>query len=227
MDILTKILLWAVPVVLAITVHEVAHGMVANYFGDNTAKRLGRLSLNPLRHVDPIGSIAVPGVLMLIGGIVFGWARAVPVNANQLRHPKRDMALVAFAGPFSNLLMALCWALLMKLGLWLATAEVFVGVYLITMGAAGVFINTVLMMINLLPLPPLDGGRILAYLLPDYGSKLLDKFEPFGFPVLVILILTGVLGKVAWPLMMFGMAAVTHIVGLPVGLLRSSLGLLF
>jgi len=227
LDILTKILLWAVPVVLAITVHEVAHGMVANYFGDNTAKRLGRLSLNPLRHIDPIGSIAVPGVLMLIGGIVFGWARAVPVNASQLTHPKRDMALVAFAGPFSNLLMALCWALLMKLGLWLATAEVSVGVYLITMGAAGVFINTALMMINLLPFPPLDGGRILAYLLPDYGSKLLDKLEPFGFPILIVLILTGLLGKVVWPLMMFGMASVTHLTGLPVGLLRSSLGLLF
>jgi len=219
-----RILLWAVPVLFAVTVHEVAHGIVAACFGDSTARRAGRLSLNPLRHVDPVGSIVVPAILLWIGGFAFGWARPVPVDANSLRRPRRDMALVAVAGPLSNLFMSLAWALVMKAGIWMSVSGFWVGALMLYMGAAGVFINSALMMLNLLPLLPLDGGRILQTLLSERAGRLLLRLEPWGFPVLVLMIASGLLGKLVWPMMVVGMAASTHLAGLPVGLLSDVLG---
>ena len=188
---------WVVPVLLAITVHEVAHGWVASLLGDKTAFMLGRLTLNPLKHVDPLGTILIPGLLLLLKtGFIFGYAKPVPVTWQNLRNPKRDMALVAVAGPAANLLMALGWALLLRLGLLLGEQ----GLALTLMGIAGIFINTILMVLNLLPLPPLDGGRVLTGLLPGPWSYRLSRVEPYGFFILIALLVTGLLGLILWPL---------------------------
>lgn len=227
MEILEKIALWAVPVILAVTMHEVAHGIVASLLGDNTARRLGRLSLNPFRHIDPVGSLLIPGLLLFFGGFMFGWARAVPVDASNFIRPRRDMAMVAAAGPFANLLMVFCWALTMKLGLWVQLSNPAAGQLLLVMGAAGIFINTALMMLNLLPLLPLDGGRVLVYWLPESLSVRYKKIEPFGFGIILLLIISGVLSKILWPLMVLGMAIFTHITGISVDVLTASLALLF
>ena len=163
LSLVQKISIWVVPVLLAITVHEVSHGWIARKLGDNTAFMLGRLTLNPLKHVDPVGTILIPGMLLLLqAGFLFGYAKPVPINWKNLRHPKRDMALVAVAGPGANLLMAIAWALLARLGLLLGET----GMALIYMGVAGITINIILMVLNLLPLPPLDGGRVMTGLLP-------------------------------------------------------------
>lgn len=229
MDVLSlpvRMLLWAVPVIFAVSVHEVAHGLVAGYFGDNTARRLGRLSLNPFRHVDPIGSIVVPGVLLWISGFVFGWARPVPVNVQSLNNPGRDIIFVAAAGPLANLLMSLFWAFFMKLGVWVSTSLSSAGVVMVYLGAAGVFINAAIMMLNLLPLPPLDGGRILTGLMPDRVARLLIRIEPWGFPILLVMIVAGLAGKLIWPMMVVGMAVATHLADIPVDLLTTALRVL-
>ena len=177
MDVIFKIVLFAPPILLAITLHEVAHGWAARYLGDPTAADLGRLSLNPLKHVDPVGTIAVPAVMLTLGGVLFGWAKPVPVNMNQLRFPKIDMALVAAAGPASNLVMAAIWVLIFKVGVSLGSI---LGAMIILMAAVGVFINTIIMMLNLLPLPPLDGSKVLSGLLPDHLSNYMYRAEPYG-----------------------------------------------
>ena len=187
------IAVWALPVLFAITVHEVAHGWVARQLGDPTAMMLGRLTLNPIKHIDPVGTVAVPLVLVILGGFVFGWAKPVPVTWENLRHPKRDMALVAIAGPMSNLIMAFLWAFVMKLGLILG-AQQGVGMGLLLMGAAGIKINLILMLLNLLPIPPLDGGRVLGGLLPGPWSWRLSRIEPYGIFIVLALLFTGVLG---------------------------------
>jgi len=201
LSLLQRIAVWAMPVILAITVHEVAHGWMAMKLGDCTAKMLGRLTLNPVKHIDPIGTLLVPGLLLVMGGFIFGWAKPVPVTWENLKNPKRDMALVALAGPMSNLLMALIWAGILKIGLILAisgSAEM-VALPLIYMGGAGITINLILMVLNLLPLPPLDGGRIVASLLPDKLSWQFNRLERWGLVILLGLMLMGVLGKVLWP----------------------------
>jgi len=223
LSLIQRVVLWAVPVVFAITVHEVAHGLAASWLGDTTARRMRRLTLNPLRHIDPLGSLIVPGVFLLIGGFIFGWARAVPVTVENLRHPRRDMVLVAAAGPLANLLMSLFWAGCMKTGLWLLMQHPVAGSVLAYLGAAGVFINTAIMMLNLLPLPPLDGGRILAGLLPGRSGRWLASIEPWGFPILLVIILAGMAGKLIWPMMVVGMAAATWVAGVPVDLLTNAL----
>ena len=198
-DLVQKLAVWTLPVLFAITLHEVAHGWVARALGDNTAANQGRLSLNPLKHVDPIGTVLVPGVLLLLGGFLFGWAKPVPVDYRNLKNPKKDMALVAVAGPAVNLLMAIAWAVLLKLalqqptdeGLWLGIAQ---------MSVAGVSINLVLMVLNLLPLPPLDGGRVAVGLLPLRPAIALSKLEPYGFVILIVLMATGILSLILGPL---------------------------
>jgi Zn-dependent protease len=194
---LVKIALAAVPIILAITVHEAAHGYVARMFGDSTAWMLGRVTLNPLKHIDPVGTVLVPLATLLLGGILFGWARPVPVNFNNLRHPKRDMFWVAAAGPASNFVMALGWAILFGLATGrgpLASAG------LQYMSIVGVGINVALMVLNLLPILPLDGGRIAVSLLPHSLAVPFARTERFGFFIVIALIATGVLGVVMSPL---------------------------
>jgi len=191
LDLFERILLWIIPVVFAITLHEVAHGLSAYYLGDSTAKSLNRLSLNPIRHIDPIGSIAVPFILLTFSNFMFGWAKPVPIMFRNLHHPKRDMVIVAAAGPFSNLIMALIWALGFKLGLANIIPNAYFNDILVYSGAAGILINSALMMLNLLPLLPLDGGRILNGLLPIKLSYWHAKTERYGLPLLIILMVTG------------------------------------
>ncbi|PCI22230.1 MAG: site-2 protease family protein [Piscirickettsiaceae bacterium] len=219
MDELTlvgKIAVWALPVIFAITVHEVAHGWVASKLGDQTAKSLGRITLNPIKHIDPIGTLLVPAVLLFLGGFMFGWAKPVPVNWSNLRRPKRDMVYVAVAGPFANLMMALLWALTIRLGHFLTESAnlEYVGTPLIYMGFAGVFINVILMTLNLLPLLPLDGGRILAGLLPNNLSREYAKLERFGFPILVIIIAMGWLSIILGPPVYYVQRIILSIVGI-------------
>ena len=199
--LIQKIIVWALPVIFAITAHEVAHGWVALKLGDRTAQMMGRLTLNPLKHIDPIGTILVPGVLLVMGGFIFGWAKPVPVTFQNLRHPKSDMVWVALAGPMANLIMAVIWAITAKLGLTLLQSGVELGAPMVYMGVAGVLINTMLMMLNLLPLPPLDGGRILVGLLPGPLSWRVSQIEPYGFFILVGLLYFGIISMVLWPLM--------------------------
>lgn len=199
-SLLQKIIIWAIPVLFAITLHEVAHGWVALRLGDRTAQMMGRLTLNPIKHVDPIGTLLVPGILLLLGGFIFGWAKPVPVSYQNLRKPKTDMAWVALAGPMANLVMATIWALVAKIGLSLAQSGVGLGEAMMFMGIAGVLINAMLMMLNLLPLPPLDGGRVLVSMLPGPMGWQVSRLEPYGFFILLGLLYFGILGMILWPL---------------------------
>jgi len=221
-----RIFVWAVPVMYAITLHEVAHGAVAYYLGDATAKRAGRLSLNPLKHVDLVGSITIPVLLLWFSGFIFGWAKPVPVNEKNLNFPKRDMVLVAAAGPVANFIMSIIWAIIMKLGYMLSATQPDAGLILVYMGAAGIFINAAVMMLNLLPLPPLDGGRILTGLLPERSSQMLSKVEPWGLMILVIMIITGLVAKIVWPMIVVQMTVVTHLVDTPAELFINALRVL-
>jgi len=191
-----KIAIYALPVIFAITVHEAAHGFAARFFGDMTADRAGRITLNPLKHVDPIGTILVPALTLLVGGILFGWAKPVPVDFSRLRNPKRDMLWVAAAGPASNFVMALFWALMIKLSV--SSPNIY-SEPMALMGQAGVMINVVLMVLNLLPLPPLDGGRIAVSLLPNHMAYKYAQVERFGLIILIGLLATGILGRIIDP----------------------------
>jgi len=187
----------AIPVLFAITIHEAAHGYVARHFGDMTAYQAGRITLNPIRHIDPVGTILLPLLTLALGGILFGWAKPVPVNFGALRRPKQDMLWVAIAGPASNLLMALFWGLMIKV------AWTFPGGYftepLLEMAQIGVKINAILLVLNLLPLPPLDGGRVAVSLLPHRQAYQLSRIEPYGMFILIGLAITPVLGWILTP----------------------------
>ena len=210
---LQRISIWILPVIFAITVHEVAHGWVAKRLGDPTAQRLGRLTLNPIKHIDPIGTLLVPGVLLMLGGFIFGWAKPVPVTYENLRNPKRDMALVAIAGPGVNFLMAIMWAGVAKLGTVMPESAQWFGTPMMYMGVAGIMINLVLMVLNLLPLPPLDGGRVAASLLPGPWAWQLNRLEPYGCFILLALMVTGVLGQLLAPPVLLLRQFVLAIVG--------------
>ena len=206
---------WALPVLSAITLHEVAHGWVAHRLGDTTASSLGRLSLNPLRHVDPIGTVLVPAVMLVASGFVFGWAKPVPVNPGNLRRPRRDMAWVALAGPFANLLMSVAWVVVARLALVYHQVLGDAAPFLVLMGAAGVLINTVLLVLNLFPLPPLDGGRVLTSLLPPPWAARVAQVERFGILIVVGLLVTGALGYVLTPIMAVVVGSLSAAAGLP------------
>ncbi len=194
-----SVVVWALPVIFAITLHEVAHGWAARALGDPTASKLGRLSLNPLKHVDPIGTVLLPGVLLLIGGFIFGWAKPVPVDARNFRNPRVDMALVAVAGPLSNLVMALAWGLLFKYAVAVGAEQgLWYGLRL--MARAGLIINISLMALNMLPLPPLDGSRVLMGLLPEGAARSYSRLEPYGLFILMGLMAARLLGPILyWP----------------------------
>ena len=200
-SLVQTVAIYAIPVLFAITLHEAAHGYVARHFGDMTAHAQGRISLNPVRHVDAVGTIVVPLVILLLSGnkFLFGWAKPVPVNYSALRKPRQHMAWVAAAGPAANLLMALIWVVLLKIailqpqhGFWL---------FLALVSQAGIGVNLLFMFLNLIPILPLDGGRILASLLPRRAAGQYARLEPLGLPLLIVLLLTNVLNFVLAPLM--------------------------
>ena len=203
LTLIQKLAIFVLPLLFAITVHEAAHGWVAMKLGDRTAYMLGRITLNPLKHIDPVGTVMVPLILILMTGFAFGWAKPVPVDWRNLHRPKRDMGLVALAGPASNLLMALIWAVMVMLGAALLPVFEWIGLPLVLMGVAGVLINCLLMALNLLPILPLDGGRILSSLLPPKTAEIYARTESFGLIVVILLMLTGVLGEILWPVIRF------------------------
>jgi Zn-dependent protease len=197
-QLIQTISLAAIPVLFAITLHEAAHGYVARHFGDMTAYQQGRITLNPLRHIDPVGTILLPIATLMLGGILFGWAKPVPVNFAALRRPKQDMLWVAIAGPASNLVMAFGWALLYKLT-WLFPGNYFAEP-LLGMAEWGIKINVVLMVLNMLPLPPLDGGRVAVSMLPHRQAYQLAKIEPYGMFILIFMAMTPLLGWILLPM---------------------------
>jgi Zn-dependent protease len=215
MTLVQQIAINALPLIFAITLHEVAHGWVASWCGDQTARMMGRLSLNPVRHIDPVGTILVPLLMMLSTHFIFGWAKPVPVDARNMRNPRRDMALVAMAGPFANFIMAFFWAAIAWAGIALNNAGYEqIATPLYYMGQAGIMINVVLGVLNLVPLPPLDGGRLLVCLLPPRMGYQLSLIEPYSFFILIFLLVTGVLS-----------AVITTPILLVIGLLRQLFGL--
>jgi Zn-dependent protease len=194
LTILQTLLIYAIPILFAITVHEVAHGWVANKLGDPTARLLGRLTLNPIKHIDLIGTIIVPAALYFTTGFIFGWAKPVPIGWRNLRSPRRDVALVASAGPLANLIMALLWGFIIKLGILLyASTEMGIAIGMVDMGKVGMQINLILLVLNLIPLPPLDGSRVMASLLPAKLAAIYLRIEPFGFVILILLLTLQVL----------------------------------
>ncbi len=210
-SLIQTITIYALPVLFGITLHEAAHGYVARMFGDPTAYQAGRISLNPIRHIDPVGTIVVPLVLLfstkMMGGagMLFGWAKPVPVDWGKLRRPKQDMLWVALAGPASNLVMAVVWAIGLRL---MAESGMTVESFWVQMSAAGVNVNLVLMALNLFPLPPLDGGRIVFSLLPHSLAWKYARIEPYGMVILIVLMLTGALWVVLGPLLALGRSVV-------------------
>jgi Zn-dependent protease len=197
-DIIQRFAVFVIPILFGITVHEVAHGWMARQLGDRTAEMLGRLTLNPIKHIDPIGTVIVPLLTLWSGGFLFGWAKPVPINSRNLRNPKRGMVAVALAGPGANLLMAIGWALIYKMTITFGTALGSTQVFFMKMAGIGVFFNSLLMIFNLLPIPPLDGGRVLRGFLPDAAAYQLDALERYGLIIVVGLIVLGFLRPVIY-----------------------------
>ncbi len=207
MDELTlvqRLAIWVLPLIFAVTLHEAAHGWMADRLGDPTARNMGRITLNPLPHIDLVGTILVPVLMLSFTGFLIGWAKPVPVMVERLRSPRRDMAIVAVAGPAVNLVMAIIWSLLLLLAHSLVHTVHLVAIPLLLAAVAGIFINLVLMAINLLPIPPLDGGRIMTGLLPRGLARVYARIEPFGMIILILLLVSQVLGQILGPIV-FGM----------------------
>jgi len=210
-NLIQTVLIYALPVLFAITVHEAAHGYAARHFGDNTAYMLGRITLNPIKHIDPIGTILMPIMLYFAtsGAFLFGYAKPVPVNFGHLRNPKRDMVWVALAGPASNFVQAILWAVVMITLVGTGVEERF----FLEMARAGVLVNLVMWAFNLFPVPPLDGGRILVGLLPWKQAQMVSRLEPYGFFIVMGLVIFGVVGTI-WlrPLMSFGYTVINFLI---------------
>jgi Zn-dependent protease len=200
LTLIQKLAVLALPVIFAVTLHEAAHGWVADRLGDRTARMMGRVTLNPLKHIDPIGTVLVPLGMFALTGFMFGWAKPVPIDARNLKQPRRDMALVAAAGPAANLVMGLLWGFSILLGQSLLHSIPWFAVPLIYMGAAGVLINAILMVLNLIPIPPLDGSRVVTALLPLKAARSYAKIEPYGLFIVLALLVTGILARIVMPL---------------------------
>ena len=218
-NLIQTVLIYALPVLFAITVHEAAHGYAARHFGDNTAYMLGRITLNPIKHIDPVGTILMPIMLYFAtsGAFLFGYAKPVPVNFGHLRNPKRDMVWVALAGPASNFIQAIVWAVVMITLVGTGVEERF----FLEMARAGVLVNLVMWAFNLFPVPPLDGGRILVGLLPWRQAQMVSRLEPYGFFIVMGLVIAGVVGTL-WlrPLMGLGYSAINLLLTPLTALLR-------
>jgi len=212
-QLIQTIAIAAIPILFAITLHEAAHGYVARYFGDMTAEREGRISLNPLHHIDPMGTILLPILTLWLGGVLFGWAKPVPVNFGALRHPKKDMLWVALAGPATNLFMALGWGLLARVALMVQ--DNYFAEPLLEMAQIGIRINVVLIALNMLPLPPLDGGRVVVSLLPHRQAFMLARVEPYGMFILIFMVMTPMLGWILTPIV----GGLTNLINFIFGLL--------
>jgi Zn-dependent protease len=211
-QLIQTIAISAIPILFAITLHEAAHGYAARYYGDMTAYQQGRISLNPIRHIDPVGTILLPMLTLWLGGILFGWAKPVPVNFSALRNPKKDMLWVALAGPAANLFMVVCWVFVLKMAM--AFPESYFYKPLAEMAKMGVQINVVLMALNLLPLPPLDGGRIAVSLLPHRQAYQLSRVEPYGLFILIFMAMTPVLGWLLRPMINLVYGVIRLLIGL-------------
>ena len=194
-----KITIWILPVLLAVSLHEAAHAWMANRKGDSTAKSLGRLTFNPLKHIDLIGTIVVPIIMVLVTGFAFGWAKPVPIDVRNLHNPKKDMMWVALAGPMSNFIMAFLWAVFLNISIFFIDTSSALSLFLLLMPIAGITINVILGVLNLLPIPPLDGGRIMAGLLPGSMAAKYSKIEPYGFFIIIALMMTGLLSTIIFP----------------------------
>lgn len=208
---------WILPLLLAITLHEAAHAYVANYFGDATARLRGRLSLNPIKHIDLYGTIIVPIVILILSGFQFtlGWAKPVPIDARNFKNPDRDMALASIAGPSANIFMALLWITLLKLMIVSQLPANIVFIFIALMCQVGIAINIVLAILNLIPIPPLDGSRVVSAILPGRWAYYYNRIEPFGILILILLMATGILGGMILPWLRFLMSFLFYLFNLP------------
>jgi len=215
LNLFYTLFVFVIPVLFAVTVHEVAHGWVASQFGDQTAKSLGRLTLNPIKHIDLVGTILVPVIMFYTSGFIFGWAKPVPVDWRNLGHPRRDMALVAIAGPAANFLMILFWAVLAKIITLLGADPNNLAQLILIMCGIGITINIVLMILNLFPLLPLDGGRVMTAMLPPNLAITFSRLEPYGLIILVLLLFTGILWKILLPIISGTENMIYHLFQMP------------
>jgi Zn-dependent protease len=216
LNLISTLFVFVIPVIFAVTVHEVAHGWVASRLGDQTAKSMGRLTLNPVKHIDPVGTILVPAIMYFASGFIFGWAKPVPVNWKNLGHPRRDMAIVAIAGPLANLLMLFFWAMSAKIISLSGNEPNYLTQLLLIMCSIGIMINIVLMILNLFPILPLDGGRVLTAMLPRNLAMSFSRLEPYGLIILVALLFSGILWKILTPVIGATLTLISQLTQIPI-----------